>query len=73
VRQDVDDLGGGGGRDALVVRGGGVRPKGWREAAGEFGDAKTHRSVADITDGKSLEKVRSYKKQMKARAKAQAS
>jgi uncharacterized HhH-GPD family protein len=57
---------------ALLGKQMGVRPKGWREAAGEFGDAKTHRSVADITDGKSLEKVRSYKKQMKAEAKAKA-
>jgi uncharacterized HhH-GPD family protein len=58
---------------ALLGKQLGVRPKGWREAAGEFGAAKSHHSVADITDGKSLEKVRAYKKQMKARAKAQAS
>jgi uncharacterized HhH-GPD family protein len=50
-----------------------VRPKGWREAAGEFGEAKTFRSVADIRDAKSLEKVRAYKKEMKAAAKAAAS
>jgi uncharacterized HhH-GPD family protein len=47
-----------------------VRPKGWREAAGEFGDAGSHRSVADIKDAKSLGKVRDYKKSMKAQAKA---
>jgi uncharacterized HhH-GPD family protein len=47
-----------------------VRPKGWREAAGEFGDAGSHRSIADITDAKSLAKVRDYKKSMKAQAKA---
>src|SRR4051794_13113870 len=47
-----------------------VRPKGWREAAGDFGEAKSYKSVADITDGKSLEKVRAYKKEMKAAAKA---
>ena len=47
-----------------------VRPRGWREAAGEFGANKSFRSVADITDGKSLEKVRAYKKEMKAAAKA---
>jgi uncharacterized HhH-GPD family protein len=50
-----------------------VRPKGWREAAGEFGEAKSYKSVADISDGKSLEKVRAFKKEMKAAAKAKAS
>jgi uncharacterized HhH-GPD family protein len=49
-----------------------VRPKGWREAAGEFGEAKSYKSVADISDGKSLEKVRAFKKEMKAAAKASA-
>src|SRR3954447_22131136 len=49
-----------------------VRPKGWREASGEFGEAKSYKSVADISDGKSLEKVRAYKKEMKAAAKAKA-
>ena len=57
---------------ALLGKQLGVRPKGWREAAGEFGEDKSHRSVADITDGKSLEKVRAYKKEMKAAAKAKA-
>lgn len=43
-----------------------VTPKGWRAAAGEYGKAGTHLSVADIADARSLEQVRSYKKQMKA-------
>jgi uncharacterized HhH-GPD family protein len=47
-----------------------VRPRGWREAAGEFGAARSYKSVADITDAASLMKVRDYKKQMKAAAKA---
>jgi len=47
-----------------------VTPKGWRAAAGEFGKAGTHLSVADIADAGSLQKVRSYKKQMKAAKKA---
>jgi uncharacterized HhH-GPD family protein len=47
-----------------------VTPKGWRAAAGEFGKAGTYVSVADIADARSLEKVRSYKKQMKAAKKA---
>ena len=49
-----------------------VRPKGWREAAGDYGADGSSKSVADITDAKSLEKVRAYKKQMKAEAKAKA-
>jgi uncharacterized HhH-GPD family protein len=57
---------------ALLGKQLGVKAKGWREAAGEFGEAKTYRSVADIKDGKSLVKVRAYKKEMKAQAKAQA-
>jgi uncharacterized HhH-GPD family protein len=47
-----------------------VRHPGWREAAGEFGVARSYKSVADITDATSLAKVRDYKKQMKAAAKA---
>jgi uncharacterized HhH-GPD family protein len=49
-----------------------VRPKGWREAAGEFGETGSFRSVADITSAKSLEKVRNFKKEMKAAATAAA-
>jgi uncharacterized HhH-GPD family protein len=47
-----------------------VTPKGWRTAAGDYGKAGTHLSVADIADASSLDKVRSYKKQMKAAKKA---
>lgn len=57
---------------ALLGKQYGVRPKGWREAAGDFGKAGSHLSVADITDAKSLAKVRAYKKQIKAQAKAAA-
>jgi uncharacterized HhH-GPD family protein len=57
---------------ALLGKQLGVTAKGWREAAGEFGEAKAYRSIADIKDGKSLEKVRAYKKEMKAKAKAAA-
>jgi len=55
---------------ALLGKQLGVRPKGWREVAGEFGEANSRKSVADITDAKSLDKVRAYKKEMKAKAKA---
>jgi uncharacterized HhH-GPD family protein len=47
-----------------------VRPPGWREAAGGYGDEDAYRSVADIVDEESLAKVRTYKKQVKADAKA---
>ncbi|WBB70947.1 HhH-GPD-type base excision DNA repair protein [Micromonospora sp. WMMD812] len=47
-----------------------VRPDGWREAAGGYGDPGAHRSVADVTDAESLRRVREYKQQMKAAAKA---
>jgi uncharacterized HhH-GPD family protein len=49
-----------------------VTPKGWREAAGDYGKAGTHMSVADIADGRSLEQVRSYKKRIKAAQKGKA-
>jgi uncharacterized HhH-GPD family protein len=55
---------------ALLGKQYGVTPKGWRQAAGEFGKAGSHISVADIVDDGSLGQVRSYKKQMKAAAKA---
>ena len=43
-----------------------VRPPGWREAAGGYGEQGVYRSVADIVDGDSLARVRAYKKQQKA-------
>ena len=36
----------------------GVTPPGWREAAGRYGEPGTFRSVADIVDQDSLQKVR---------------
>jgi uncharacterized HhH-GPD family protein len=55
---------------ALLGKQYGVTPKGWRAAAGDFGKAGSYVSVADIADARSMEKVRSYKKQMKAAKKA---
>ncbi|MBP0935089.1 Fe-S cluster assembly protein HesB [Streptomyces sp. KCTC 0041BP] len=49
----------------------GVRPKGWREAAGGYGPANVYRSAADITGPESLAKVRAHKQEMKAAAKAE--
>ena len=49
-----------------------MRPRGWREAAGQFGAKGSHLSVADISDADSLGRVRSYKQGLKAAAKAAA-
>ncbi len=57
---------------ALLGKQLGVRPPGWREAAGTFGAEGSHLSVADISDAESLARVRSYKQEKKAAAKAQA-
>ncbi|MBV9098851.1 MAG: Fe-S cluster assembly protein HesB [Frankiaceae bacterium] len=57
---------------ALLGKQYGVRPKGWREAAGDFGADGSYISIADIRDQASLDKVRAFKKQMKADAKAKA-
>jgi uncharacterized HhH-GPD family protein len=55
---------------ALLGKQFGVRPDGWREAAGAYGEEGSYRSVADIVDDESLTRVRAYKKEMKAAAKA---
>ncbi|MFE5210209.1 HhH-GPD-type base excision DNA repair protein [Streptomyces sp. NPDC056600] len=55
---------------ALLGKQLGVRPQGWREAAGSYGDEGSFRSVADITGPDSLVKVRAHKQEMKAAAKA---
>lgn len=54
---------------ALLGKQYGVTPSGWRAAAGDYGKAGTHMSVADVKDAGSLQKVRSYKKEMKAKSK----
>ncbi|MFG2718803.1 HhH-GPD-type base excision DNA repair protein [Streptomyces sp. NPDC048416] len=51
---------------ALLGKQLGVRPAGWREAAGAYGEAGCYRSVADITGPESLTKVRAYKQAAKA-------
>ena len=51
---------------ALLGKQLGVRPDGWREAAGVFGSAEACMSVADIHDADSLARVRSYKQELKA-------
>ncbi|MEU2432326.1 HhH-GPD-type base excision DNA repair protein [Streptomyces sp. NPDC007861] len=47
-----------------------VTPKGWREAAGAYGEQGSYRSAADITGPESLAKVRAHKQEVKRAAKA---
>ena len=54
---------------ALLGKQYGVTPPGWREAAGDYGQEGSHRSVADITGPESLTRVRQFKKEQKAAAK----
>ncbi|MFD3941680.1 HhH-GPD-type base excision DNA repair protein [Streptomyces sp. NPDC058579] len=55
---------------ALLGKQYGVRPEGWREAAGSYGDQGSYRSAADITGPESLAKVRAFKQETKRAAKA---
>jgi uncharacterized HhH-GPD family protein len=57
---------------ALLGKQCGVRPKGWREAAGSYGLDDVYNSVADVTGPESLLKVREHKREIKAAAKAAA-
>ncbi len=57
---------------ALLGKQFGIQPDGWREATSPFGGEGTFQSVADIVDDASLQKVRAYKKEQKAAAKAAA-
>lgn len=43
---------------------------GWREAAGDYGNEDSRRSIADVVDEGTLLEVRAFKKQQKAAAKA---
>jgi uncharacterized HhH-GPD family protein len=54
---------------ALLAKQFGVQPAGWSEAVGIFGVPGTYRSVADVVDATSLQKVREYKKEQKAATK----
>jgi len=56
---------------ALLGKQVGIATPGWQEAAGEFGKPGTFMSVADITNAETLGRVRQYKQERKAAAKAQ--
>ncbi|HVH24827.1 MAG TPA: HhH-GPD-type base excision DNA repair protein [Pseudonocardia sp.] len=55
---------------ALLGKQLGVRHDGWREAIGPYAEEGSYRSVADVVDAESLQKVRVFKKEQKAAAKA---
>ena len=57
---------------ALLGKQLGVKTPGWQKAAGTYGEKGSFRSVADVVDDASLKKVRAYKQEMKAAAKANA-
>jgi uncharacterized HhH-GPD family protein len=54
---------------ALVAKQLGVRPAGWEQAAGDYA-LDGYRSVADVVDPESLQKVREFKQAKKAAARA---
>jgi len=57
---------------ALLGKQLGVRPKGWQEAAGPYGEKGSTRSIADVTGPTSLAAVRAFKQEQKAKARAAA-
>ena len=54
---------------ALLGKQLGVRPAGWREAAGSYGEDGALRSVADVVSPETLQQVRAHKQSVKAAAK----
>ena len=58
---------------ALLGKQLGVKPSGWREAAGAYGQDGSRRSIADVTGPQSLNDVRAFKKALKAAARAHGS
>jgi uncharacterized HhH-GPD family protein len=58
---------------ALLGKQLGVRPDGWEEVAGHYADADAFRSVADVVDATSLQRVRDFKREAKKAAKNKAS
>ena len=53
---------------ALLGKQFGLKAKGWREAAGDYGEKGSRRSIADVLDEVSLNEVRAFKKASKAAA-----
>ena len=55
---------------ALLAKQLDVRPDGWEQAAGDYAEPGSHRSVADVVDQESLDKVRAFKREKKAAARS---
>ena len=55
---------------ALLGKQLGVRPEGWEQACGAYAEPGSFRSVADVVDAQSLQKVRDFKKAAKSAARA---
>jgi uncharacterized HhH-GPD family protein len=55
---------------ALLAKQLDVRPDGWEAVAGDYAEEGSYRSVADVVDADSLDRVRSFKKAKKAAARA---
>jgi uncharacterized HhH-GPD family protein len=53
---------------ALLAKQLDIRPAGWEQAAGDYAEPGAHRSVADVVDLASLEKVCAFKKEKKKAA-----
>jgi len=53
---------------ALLAKQLGVEPEGWETVAGDYSELGGYRSVADVVDAQSLERVRAFKKEKKAAA-----
>ncbi len=58
---------------ALLGKQLGVRPDGWEQAAGDYAAPGSFRSVADVVDPESLQRVRDFKKAAKNKARQGAS
>jgi uncharacterized HhH-GPD family protein len=54
---------------ALLGKQLGVRPEGWQEVAGPYGEGGSRRSAADVTDAETLAEVRAFKQAAKRAAK----
>ena len=54
---------------ALLGKQLGVRPDGWQEVAGPYGEDGSRRSAADVTDTETLAEVRAFKQAAKRAAK----
>jgi uncharacterized HhH-GPD family protein len=53
---------------ALLGKQLGVRPEGWEPVAGDYAEPGSFRSVADVVDDASLQRVRDFKKAAKSKA-----